>query len=46
MSGGLFWEEVIETGPVPAEGVSFDAIVVGGGIGSGSTTTVCCTRVC
>ena len=33
MAEGCFWEDVIETGPVPEENTSFDAIIVGGGPG-------------
>ena len=33
MAEGSFWEDVIETGPVPEENTSFDAIIVGGGPG-------------
>jgi len=37
MAGVCFWEEVIETGPVPKEMSSFDAIIVGGGPGGCAT---------
>lgn len=37
MSEECFWEEVIETGPIPEEMSSFDAIIVGGGPGGCAT---------
>ncbi|MCS5525738.1 MAG: FAD-dependent monooxygenase, partial [Candidatus Poseidoniaceae archaeon] len=33
MAEGRFWDEAIQSGPVPQDGSSFDAIVVGGGPG-------------
>ncbi len=33
MAEGCFWDEAIDTGPIPNDGETFDAIIVGGGPG-------------
>ena len=39
MAGERFWDEPIETGPVPDSGSNFDCIVVGGGPGGSAAAS-------
>ena len=39
MASGCFWDEPIETGPIPATDSNFDCIVVGGGPGGAAAAS-------
>ena len=39
MASGRFWDEPIETGPIPDSNADFDCIVVGGGPGGSAAAS-------